>query len=102
MVLFKEIKNSPIFDFLFYRSTKYTLAKQINYHHENNHPGTKIINTKSPFHNQTLDILITDGFIEKIGASLPNTENSDEIRHVEFTSFNRMVLTPVFRLENQV
>jgi len=42
--------------------------------------SAKIIDTKSPFHNQTLDILITDGFIEKIGASLPNTENSDEIK----------------------
>lgn len=42
--------------------------------------SAKIIDTKSPFHNQTLDILITDGFIEKIGASLPNIENSDEIK----------------------
>lgn len=42
--------------------------------------SAKIIDTKSPFHNQTLDILITDGFIEKIGTSLPNTENSDEIK----------------------
>lgn len=40
----------------------------------------KIINSKSPFHNKTADILIKDGLIEKIGTSLPNTENADEIK----------------------
>ena len=40
----------------------------------------KIIDSKSPFHNQTLDILIVDGFIKKIGKSLPNSENADEIK----------------------
>ncbi|SHM54417.1 dihydroorotase [Flavobacterium xinjiangense] len=42
--------------------------------------GAKIIDSKSPFHNQTLDILIVDGFIKKIGKSLPNSENADEIK----------------------
>jgi dihydroorotase len=42
--------------------------------------GAKIIDSKSPFHNQTLDILIVDGFIKKIGASLPNSENAEEIK----------------------
>ena len=40
----------------------------------------KIIDSKSPFHNQTLDILIVDGFIKKIGKSLPNSENAEEIK----------------------
>ncbi|MBG6109548.1 dihydroorotase [Flavobacterium sp. CG_9.10] len=42
--------------------------------------GAKIIDSKSPFHNKTLDILIVDGFIKKIGASLPNSENAEEIK----------------------
>lgn len=40
----------------------------------------KIIDSKSPFHNKTADILIKDGLIEKIGTSLPNPENADEIK----------------------
>lgn len=40
----------------------------------------KIIDPKSPFHDKTVDILIVDGFIEKIGASLPNQENADEVK----------------------
>ncbi|KIA98834.1 dihydroorotase [Flavobacterium sp. KMS] len=40
----------------------------------------KIIDSKSPFHNKTADILIKDGLIEKIGTSLPNTENAEEIK----------------------
>jgi dihydroorotase len=42
--------------------------------------GAKIIDSKSPFHNQTLDILIVDGFIKRIGKSLPNSENAEEIK----------------------
>ncbi|MBP2284583.1 dihydroorotase [Flavobacterium sp. CG_23.5] len=42
--------------------------------------GAKIIDSKSPFHNKTLDILIVDGFIKKIGVSLPNSENAEEIK----------------------
>ena len=42
--------------------------------------GAKIIDSKSPFHNQTLDILIVDGFIKKIGISLPNSENAEEVK----------------------
>ena len=40
----------------------------------------KIIDAESPFHNKTMDILIVDGFIKKIGKSLPNTEKADEIK----------------------
>ena len=40
----------------------------------------KIIDSKSPFHNQTLDVLIVDGFIKKIGAALPNSENAEEVK----------------------
>ncbi|MFV8375451.1 dihydroorotase [Flavobacterium sp. LB1P71] len=40
----------------------------------------KIIDSKSPFHNKTVDILIVDGFIKKIGKSLPNLEKADEIK----------------------
>ena len=42
--------------------------------------GAKIIDSKSLFHNQTLDILIVDGFIKKIGVSLPNSENAEEVK----------------------
>ncbi|TRX03383.1 dihydroorotase [Flavobacterium gawalongense] len=40
----------------------------------------KIIDSKSPFHNKTVDILIVDGFIKKIGRSLPNLEKADEVK----------------------
>ena len=40
----------------------------------------KIIDSESPFHNQTVDILIVDGSIKKIGTSLPNTENATEVK----------------------
>ena len=40
----------------------------------------KIIDSESPFHNKTADILIVDGTITKIGTSLPNSENADEIK----------------------
>lgn len=39
----------------------------------------KIIDTKSPFHNQTVDILIADGFIKKIGSKLANPDHFEEI-----------------------
>lgn len=40
----------------------------------------KIIDSTSPFHNKTVDILIVDGLIEKIGDSLPNTANAEEVK----------------------
>ncbi|MEC5167111.1 dihydroorotase [Flavobacterium sp. PL11] len=40
----------------------------------------KIIDSKSPFHNKKVDILIVDGFIKKIGESLANTKNYDELK----------------------
>ena len=42
--------------------------------------SAKIIDPKSPFHNQTADLLIVDGFIKKIGTALPNTDNIDELK----------------------
>jgi dihydroorotase len=40
----------------------------------------KIIDFQSPFHNKTTDILIVDGFIKKIGKTLPNSEKAEEIK----------------------
>jgi dihydroorotase len=40
----------------------------------------KIIDSESPFHKKTADILIVDGIIKKISTSLPNSENADEIK----------------------
>ena len=40
----------------------------------------KIIDSTSPFHNKTIDLLIVDGFIKKIDKSLANTENYDELK----------------------
>ncbi|PKH67427.1 dihydroorotase [Flavobacterium sp. ALD4] len=40
----------------------------------------KIIDSQSPFHNKILDILVVDGFIEKIAASLPNSDKTEEIK----------------------
>ena len=42
--------------------------------------GAKIIDSKSPFNNQTVDLLIVDGFIKKIGTTLPNTDNTEELK----------------------
>ncbi len=40
----------------------------------------KIIDSESPFHNQIVDILIVDGSIKKIGTTLPNPDNAEEIK----------------------
>src|SRR6478609_6166617 len=40
----------------------------------------KIIDSKSPFHNQTVDLLIVDGFIKEIGTALPNSDNTEELK----------------------
>ena len=42
--------------------------------------NAKIIDSKSPFHNKTVDILIVDGLIKKIATSLPSLEHTDEIQ----------------------
>ncbi len=42
--------------------------------------SAKIIDPKSPFHNKTVDILIADGCISKIGHELANPENYNEIK----------------------
>ncbi|MEO5777044.1 MAG: dihydroorotase [Flavobacterium sp.] len=41
----------------------------------------KIIDPKSPFHNQTVDVKITKGIIEEIGVSLLNISNHQEFHH---------------------
>jgi dihydroorotase len=41
--------------------------------------NAKIIDSKSPFHNKTVDILIADGCISKIGSTIANPENFEEI-----------------------
>jgi dihydroorotase len=40
----------------------------------------KIIDSESPFHNKTVDLLIVDGIIKKIGTSLPNPDNAEEVK----------------------
>jgi len=42
--------------------------------------NAKIIDSKSSFNNQTVDLLIADGFIKKIGSALPNTDNAEELK----------------------
>ncbi len=42
--------------------------------------SAKIIDSKSSFHNQTVDLLIADGFIKKIGVSIPKTDDAEEIK----------------------
>ena len=40
-----------------------------------------IIDPQSPFHNQTVDVKITNGLFEKIGMSLPKSETHQEFEH---------------------
>lgn len=42
--------------------------------------NAKIIDPQSSFHNQTVDILIVDGLIKKIGVSLPNPDQAEELK----------------------
>ncbi len=42
--------------------------------------NAKIIDSESLFHNKIVDVLIVDGIIEKIGTSIPNSENAQEIK----------------------
>jgi len=42
--------------------------------------SAKIIDPQSPFHNQTSDLLIIDGIIQKIAPSIPNTEQIEELK----------------------
>ncbi|WP_316633978.1 dihydroorotase [uncultured Flavobacterium sp.] len=42
--------------------------------------SAKIIDSKSPFNNQTVDLLIADGLIEKIGTSLPKNDEATEVK----------------------
>lgn len=39
-----------------------------------------IVDPQSPFHNQTVDLKITNGSFEKIGASLPKSDNHQEFQ----------------------
>jgi dihydroorotase len=63
----REIRGKKIFNNL--ESTMNTIIRE-----------AKIIDSESPFHNQTVDILIVDGIIKKIGTSLPNTYNAEEVK----------------------
>jgi dihydroorotase len=40
-----------------------------------------IIDPKSPYHNKTVDVKITDGIIEEIGVSLLNIDTHEEFHH---------------------
>ncbi len=40
----------------------------------------KIIDSKSPFHNQIVDVIITNGLIEKIGVQLSNSNGYEELK----------------------
>lgn len=40
-----------------------------------------IIDPKSPFHNQTVDVKVTNGIIEEIGTSLLNIDTHEEFQH---------------------
>ena len=42
--------------------------------------AAKIIDSKSPFHNQIVDLLIEDGTIKKIGTSIVNSSNLQELK----------------------
>jgi len=42
--------------------------------------SAKIIDPKSSFHDQTVDLLIADGLIEKIGTSLPENKEAVDIK----------------------
>lgn len=41
----------------------------------------KIIDSKSPFHQQIVDVKISDGIIEQIGKNIPNASDYKEINH---------------------
>ena len=60
----------------------------------------KVIDPKSNFHNQIVDLKIVDGKFEKIGSDLSNSDNLEEIKlenlHVS------QGWTQVFALANQV
>jgi dihydroorotase len=42
--------------------------------------NAKIIDSKSSFNNQTVDLLIVDGLIQKIGKALANNDNTEELK----------------------
>jgi dihydroorotase len=42
--------------------------------------NAKIIDPTSPFHNQTTDLLIVDGCLQKIEKTLPNPDNIEELQ----------------------
>lgn len=42
-----------------------------------------IIDAKSPYHNQTLDVQINNGIFEKIGISLPSDSNYQDIKYAD-------------------
>lgn len=42
--------------------------------------AAKIIDSKSPFNNQIVDVLIENGVLKKIGTSLPNSDDFQEVK----------------------
>ncbi len=42
--------------------------------------AAKIIDSKSPYNNQIVDVLIENGVLKKIGTSLPNSEHFQEVK----------------------
>ncbi|TCN52026.1 dihydroorotase [Flavobacterium circumlabens] len=44
--------------------------------------SARIIDSKSSFHNQTVDLLIADGIIEKIGPSILDIDDTTEVKFV--------------------
>jgi dihydroorotase len=51
-------------------------------------------------HNKTVDILVVDGFIKKIAVSLPNSDETEEIKLI-ISMYHKVGLTAAFRLVNQ-
>ena len=43
----------------------------------------KIVDPKSPYHNQTVDVKITQGIIEEIGHSILNIDTHQEYRRTK-------------------
>ena len=41
----------------------------------------KIVDPQSPFHNQTVDVKITNGSFDKIGTSVPKSDSHQEFQH---------------------
>ena len=54
-----------------------------------------VIDSKSPFHNQKVDIQIENGILSKIGSTIENTGNYNEVQ-LENLHVSQAGLTPAF------